>query len=79
MIVVTNWEYAVIPLITGLREAGAMAKSLPTPFGRIIKSIDTQKELLNKLGAEGWELVSTTLFEYQGNVDVMAYFKREKK
>ncbi|HJX22895.1 MAG TPA: hypothetical protein VJ574_00605 [Candidatus Bathyarchaeia archaeon] len=56
-----------------------MARSLPTPFGRIIKSIDTQKELLNKLGDEGWELISTTLFEYQGNVDVMAYFKREKK
>ena len=75
----TNWEYAVVPLITGLGEAGASERSLPTPFGRIIKSIDTQKELLNKLGAEGWELVSTTLFEYQGNVDVMAYFKREKK
>jgi hypothetical protein len=58
-----KWEYAVIPLATELREVG----------------LETQQDLLNKYGVQGWELVSTTLVKVGNAFDIIAYLKRERK
>ena len=59
----TKWEYAVIPLVTKMRELGYV----------------TQKQLLDKYGLEGWELVSTVALSVPEGFDIVAYLKREKK
>lgn len=58
-----KWEYAAIPLITKMRKMG----------------YDTQKQLLDKYGLEGWELVSTVALVVPEGFDMVAYLKREKK
>jgi hypothetical protein len=58
-----KWEYAVIPLVTEMRELGYV----------------TQKQMLDKYGLEGWELVSTVTLEVEKGFDILAYLKREKK
>ena len=57
-----QWEHAVILLITQKRET----------------MLSTQKELLDKYGAAGWELVSVTNFKQEKNSDYIAYLKRPK-
>lgn len=60
-----KWEYKIIPILTELRE-----ERRPLREG--------VKELLDKHGSEGWELVSTTFFTHQDQIDIIAYLKREK-
>ncbi|MGD0495575.1 MAG: DUF4177 domain-containing protein [Candidatus Bathyarchaeia archaeon] len=58
-----KWEYAAIPIITDLKRIGK----------------SDQKDMLDQLGSEGWELVSTVVLKVEKSLDVIAYFKREKK
>lgn len=59
----TKWEYAVIPLLKGMRDTG----------------LKTQEDLLEKYGLDGWELVSTAVLMIPHNLEIIAYLKREKK
>jgi hypothetical protein len=62
---VTNmakWEYASIALIKIQRETG----------------LTTDKQLLDKYGLEGWELVSVVPIQANNVLEVIAYLKREK-
>ena len=58
----TKWEYDVIPLITAMQDMG----------------FTQQKEILDKYGSEGWELISVTTIAVHNSIDIIAYFKREK-
>ncbi len=53
-----KWEYASIALVKGQKDVG----------------LSTDKQLLDKYGLEGWELV--TIVPALG--DLVAYLKREK-
>jgi hypothetical protein len=57
-----QWEYTVIGLISGMKDAG----------------VSTQKELLDKYGLEGWELVTVSALSTKQGPDLIAYLKREK-
>jgi len=54
----TKWEYASIALIKGAKDSG----------------LSTDKQLLDKYGLEGWELVSVV----PALGDLVAYLKRQK-
>jgi hypothetical protein len=57
-----KWEYATIPLIKAMRDMG----------------YTEQKNVLDKYGDEGWELVSVIMVSIQNSNEIVAYFKREK-
>ena len=57
----TKWEYAAFPLITGMKDTG----------------VSTQKQLLDRYGLEGWELVSVVALKVKEGLDLVAYLKRQ--
>jgi hypothetical protein len=57
------WEYTVVGLISGMRDAG----------------VSTQKELLDRYGLDGWELVTVSTLSTKQGTDLIAYMKREKQ
>jgi len=54
-----KWEYASIALKKGMKDSG----------------LSTDKQLLDKYGLEGWELVSVV----PALGDLVAYLKRQKR
>jgi len=58
----TQWEYTSVSLVKGAIDAG----------------LKTDKDLLNKFGSDGWELISVVRLQTSHGFDLLAYFKREK-
>ena len=56
-----KWEYTSTALITEQKKTG----------------IAGDKEVLNKYGQEGWELVCVTPINMASRFDFLAYFKRQ--
>jgi hypothetical protein len=59
----TEWEYMVVPIVQAMKQAGTTE----------------QEEILNGFGKKGWELVSVVFIQTAKGLDMIAYFKREKK
>jgi len=72
-----KWEYKVIEFMSEIESEERRLGGLPS---RWFKSPNIE-HLLNKLGSQGWELVSLeTLVSYQSEeFIVVGVFKREKK
>jgi hypothetical protein len=58
-----KWEYIVMSLATDEKE--------------LYES--EQERRLNMQGKEGWELISIVMLQFEKEVNLMAYLKREKK
>jgi hypothetical protein len=67
-----KWEYKVVPIMTHIR--------LESVSGVSTAVIDDVQNELDKLGKEGWELVSVQDTSTQdGRGFTVAYFKRQKQ
>jgi hypothetical protein len=67
-----RWEYRVVDL---LKETESKRDRTQDASGRWLHTSDLE-EVLNQLGAEGWELVDMQFIPDRGETIVVGYFKR---
>jgi hypothetical protein len=67
-----KWEYRVVDLI---KETGMECNGTQDASGRWVHASDLE-QVLNKLGAEGWELVNVHFIINHGETVVVGFFKR---
>jgi hypothetical protein len=67
-----KWEYRVVDLIKETEKERAKSREAS---GRWLRTADIE-EVLNRLGAQGWELVNVHFMLEKEDVVVVGFFKR---
>ena len=67
----TKWEYKVVDLLREIQKEETKVEG----SGHWLRAMDLE-EVLNKLGAQGWELVDVSFLLDKGEIVVVGLFKR---